>query len=72
MARIKATERRRGIAPHSKAKTKLATTRGKSKVVVKRPSARPLPANMKREIASVIETARSFEGTPINLAVLPG
>jgi probable lipoprotein NlpC len=64
MARIKASERRRGVAPRSKAKTKLATAAGKSKVVMKRPGSRPLPANMKREIASVIETARSFEGTP--------
>jgi probable lipoprotein NlpC len=64
MARIKATERRRGVSPTNKTKAKIATAAGKSKVVVKRPSARPLPANLRREVASVIETARSFEGTP--------
>ncbi|TGE08809.1 NlpC/P60 family protein [Hymenobacter fodinae] len=64
MARIKANERRRGVSPANKSKAKIATAAGKSKVVVKRPSARPTPANLRREIASVIETARSFEGTP--------
>lgn len=65
MARIKAAERRRGAAPVSKAKTKTASPAGKSKVVVKGAATRrPFPANVSRNIVSVIETARSYEGTP--------
>ncbi len=65
MARIKAAERRRGGAPVSKSKTKVATPTGKSKVTVKRPAVRhPFPANVPRNVVSVIETARSYEGTP--------
>jgi len=66
MARLKSTARRRGSAPVAKSKTKAASTYGKTKVVVKRPSAerRPLPANLPQALATVIETARSYEGTP--------
>ncbi|SNC67787.1 Cell wall-associated hydrolase, NlpC family [Hymenobacter gelipurpurascens] len=65
MARMKATERRRGVAPSRKAKSKLSTVAGTRKVVVKGATARrPVPANVKREVASIIETARSYEGTP--------
>jgi probable lipoprotein NlpC len=65
MARIKAAERRPGARPAGKAKTKVATATGKSKVVVKgAPARRPVPANLRREVASVIETARSYVGTP--------
>ncbi|WP_262490717.1 C40 family peptidase [Hymenobacter gelipurpurascens] len=62
---MKATERRRGVAPSRKAKSKLSTVAGTRKVVVKGATARrPVPANVKREVASIIETARSYEGTP--------
>lgn len=55
MARIKAAERSR------KAKTVSRTPAGRSKVVVKRPSS---PASVSRSLATVIETARSYQGTP--------
>jgi len=62
MARIKAAERnRRGRAAVAKAKTKMATAGGKAKIVTKR---RSTPANVSREMATVIETARSYQGTP--------
>lgn len=62
MARIKAEERRRGVRrPVAKAKTKAATPAGKAKIVTKR---RSTPANASREIVTVIETARSYQGTP--------
>ena len=62
MARIKAEERRRrGGAPVSKSKAKATTASGKAKIVTKR---RSTPANASREIVTVIETARSFQGTP--------
>lgn len=62
MARIKAAERhRRGRAPISKSKTKTATSTGRAKIVTKRSST---PANASREMATVIETARSYQGTP--------
>jgi probable lipoprotein NlpC len=62
MARIKAAERnRRGRAPVSKTKTKTATTTGRAKIVTKRSST---PLNASREMVTVIETARSFQGTP--------
>ena len=62
MARIKAEERRRG-GRFAKSKTRYASSRGKTKIVAKR-GARPLPANISRELATVIQTARSYEGTP--------
>lgn len=62
MARIKAAERnRRGRAPISKAKTKTTTPTGRAKIVTKRSST---PLNASREMVTVIETARSFQGTP--------
>ncbi len=61
MARIKAAERRKG---GSKSKSKYASSRGKTKVVAKRGARRKLPANISRELATVIQTARSYEGTP--------
>lgn len=66
MARMKASNRRRGVAaPTVKSKVKTSTAAGKAKSVVRRPApARPLPANVPRQMAMVIETARSFQGTP--------
>ncbi|UOQ76152.1 C40 family peptidase [Hymenobacter sp. 5516J-16] len=66
MARMKAADRRRGASPALvKSKVKTSTPAGKSKVVARRPTpARPLPANVPRQMAMVIETARSFQGTP--------
>jgi cell wall-associated NlpC family hydrolase len=65
MARIKAEERRRkGGRPVAKAKSKYSSSRGKTKIVAKRGARRPLPANISRELATVIQTARSYEGTP--------
>jgi cell wall-associated NlpC family hydrolase len=61
MARIKAAERRKG---GSKTKSKYASARGKTKIVAKRGARRKLPANVSRELATVIQTARSYEGTP--------
>jgi probable lipoprotein NlpC len=58
MARMKAAERRRGV---SKAKTKSRVPAGKSKVVVKRSSN---PGTIRRDLATVIQTARSYQGTP--------
>ncbi|WP_240635523.1 C40 family peptidase [Hymenobacter rigui] len=64
MARMKAAERRRGVSGSTvKAKTKSGAAVGKSKTVVRRPS-RPLPANVPVQLAAVIETARSYQGTP--------
>ncbi|WP_345074233.1 C40 family peptidase [Hymenobacter fastidiosus] len=59
MARMKAAERRRGGVAKSKAKA--TSPGGKSKVVVKR---RSTPATVRKELATVIQTARSFQGTP--------
>lgn len=65
MAAIKAKERRRtGGRPTAKSKSKYASSRGRTKVVAKRGARRPLPANISRELATVIQTARSYEGTP--------
>ncbi|PJJ58969.1 cell wall-associated NlpC family hydrolase [Hymenobacter chitinivorans DSM 11115] len=63
MARLKAEERRRrgGARPVAKAKTKTSAPTGKSKIVVKRAST---PATVSRDLATVIEAARSYEGTP--------
>ncbi|UYZ61383.1 C40 family peptidase [Hymenobacter weizhouensis] len=63
---MKAADRRGGTVARTKAKSKLATSAGKSKVVTKRPAAarRPLPAGTPASVAMVIEAARSFEGTP--------
>lgn len=62
MARLKAEERRRrGARPVAKAKTKVSVPAGKSKVVVKRAST---PATVSKDLATVIEAARSYEGTP--------
>jgi len=66
MARMKAAARHRASMPMAKSKSKAASPAGKTKVVVKRaPSERrPLPANLPQALATVIETARSYEGTP--------
>lgn len=66
MARMKAANRRRSSTPLAKSKTKATSATGKTKVVVKRPASerRPLPANLPQAVATVIETARSYEGTP--------
>ncbi|MBB4600593.1 cell wall-associated NlpC family hydrolase [Hymenobacter luteus] len=68
MARMKAADRRRGAAPAVvKSKVKTSTPAGRTKTVARRPAApaaRPLPANVPRQMAVVIETARSFQGTP--------
>jgi len=62
MARIKAEERRRsGRAPLAKSKAKSSTPAGKTKIVTKRSST---PANASSAIQTVIETARSYQGTP--------
>lgn len=65
MARIKAAERnRRGRAPvsrSSKSKSKATTPTGTAKIVTKR---RSTPLNASREMVTVIETARSYQGTP--------
>ncbi|MET4106934.1 C40 family peptidase [Hymenobacter sp. UYP22] len=62
MARMKATARRRpATRPGTvKAKTKVPATAGRTKTVVRR----PLPANVPAQMAAVIETARSYQGTP--------
>ncbi|WP_234988662.1 C40 family peptidase [Hymenobacter daecheongensis] len=59
IARMKAAERRRGGAGKAKAKAKVPA--GKSKIVVKRRSS---PATIRQDLATVIQTARSFQGTP--------
>lgn len=65
MARLKAADRRRGVAPRTvKSKTKVASSAGRTKAVTRRPAGRPLPANVPTQIAAVIETARSYQGTP--------
>ncbi|MBC8084365.1 MAG: C40 family peptidase [Hymenobacter sp.] len=62
MARIKAAERnRRGRVPVSKTKARTATATGTAKIVTKR---RSTPLNASREIVTVIEAARSYQGTP--------
>jgi probable lipoprotein NlpC len=59
MARMKAAERRRGAG--GKAKVKTTAPAGKSKIVVKRASS---PATIRKDLATVIQTARSYQGTP--------
>lgn len=64
MARIKAAERNRrsrGRAPIAKSKTRATTASGTAKIVTKR---RSTPLNASREMVTVIETARSYQGTP--------
>jgi probable lipoprotein NlpC len=62
MARLKAEERRRrGARPVAKAKSKLSSPTGKSKTVVKRSSN---AGSVSKDLATVIEAARSYEGTP--------
>lgn len=64
MARMKATARRRGPAPATtKSKVKTSTAAGKTKTVARRPT-KPLPANVPAQLGAVIETARSYQGTP--------
>jgi cell wall-associated NlpC family hydrolase len=58
MARIKAEERRRGHMPMAKSKTKGGYGSTREKIVVKR------SGNVSRDIATVIEAARSYQGTP--------
>ncbi|WP_426490564.1 C40 family peptidase [Hymenobacter sp. 102] len=63
MARMKAAARRRTPARSTatvKTKTKTPTAAGRSKTVVRR----PLPANVPAQLGAVIETARSYQGTP--------
>ncbi|RYU76060.1 C40 family peptidase [Hymenobacter persicinus] len=57
MARMKAADRRRGVV----SKTKSKAPAGKAKLVVKRKSS---PATVRQDLATVIQTARSFQGTP--------
>ncbi|WP_324671922.1 C40 family peptidase [Hymenobacter sp. GOD-10R] len=66
MARLKANARRRSSTPVARSKSKITSSTGNTKIVVKRPSSerRPLPANLPQALATVIETARSYEGTP--------
>jgi len=62
MARMKAADRRRGTSrPVARTKTRTSLPAGRTKIVVKRSS---LPANVPREMATVIATARSYQGTP--------
>ncbi len=62
MARIKAEERhRRAGGAVAKSKSKATTASGKTKIVSKN---RSTPANASRAIVAVIETARSYQGTP--------
>ena len=65
VARMKAAERARGRgrAPVT-VKTKSKTAAGRTKMVSRRPGASPIAANVSRPIAEVIETARSYQGTP--------
>lgn len=65
MARLKAADRRRGSGSFTRSKAKTASPTGRTKVVVKRAAGRPpLPADLPRALATVIEEARSYEGTP--------
>ncbi|WP_460612794.1 C40 family peptidase [Hymenobacter seoulensis] len=65
MARMKAAERKRGISRATvKSKSKTSTAAGKRKVVARRPAGRAFPANVPAQLSAVIETARSFQGTP--------
>ena len=62
MVRLKAAERnRRGRDPAGKDKAKATTATGKAKIVTKH---RSTPGNASRELAAVVETARSYQGTP--------
>jgi probable lipoprotein NlpC len=64
MARLKAEARRRGTrTPVAvvKSKVKSSTGAGTTKIVTKRSST---PATASRTISTVIETARSYQGTP--------
>ncbi|WP_400192038.1 C40 family peptidase [Hymenobacter sp. B81] len=63
MARLKAEDRRRGP---STARSKVKTKSGKttSKTVVRRPRRPSSPATVDRQLSAVIETARSYQGTP--------
>lgn len=62
MTRMKATARRRPATRSTtvKTKTKVPAAAGRTKSVVRR----PLPANVPAQMAAVIETARSYQGTP--------
>ncbi|MCA8833434.1 C40 family peptidase [Hymenobacter pini] len=62
MARMKAADRRRVSSRTTtvKTKTKVSSTAGRAKTIVRR----PLPANVPAQMAAVIETARSYQGTP--------
>jgi cell wall-associated NlpC family hydrolase len=65
MARIKATERGRGRGSSVvRSKTKTKTAAGSTKMISRRPGARPVAANVSAPIAEVIETARSYQGVP--------
>lgn len=65
MARLKAANRRRGNAPLVRSKTTTTNARGTTtKIVTKRAAPAPLPANVSRSMVTVIETARSYQGTP--------
>jgi cell wall-associated NlpC family hydrolase len=59
IARMKAESRGRAT---SRVKTK--TSRGTTKTVVRTPKRTGSPASVNRQLASVIETARSYQGTP--------
>lgn len=63
MARMKTADRRRGTSrrPVARTKTRASLPAGRTKIVVKRGA---LPANVPREMATVIATARSYHGTP--------
>ncbi|WP_460675834.1 C40 family peptidase [Hymenobacter coalescens] len=65
MARMRAADRRG--AGSSKVKTKTKTARmssGGRKIVTRGPKRSSSPASANRQIATVIETARSYQGTP--------
>jgi cell wall-associated NlpC family hydrolase len=67
MARMKAAERRRGrggVAAPSRSKYKTKTGVGTTKSVVRGSNRRNAPVSANRQIAAVIETARSYQGTP--------
>ncbi|MBC6988275.1 NlpC/P60 family protein [Hymenobacter jejuensis] len=66
MARMKAEERRRRAGlPVAKSKAKYGSGARKSKMVVKSPvGSRARSGNVSEDLATVIEAARSYQGTP--------
>ncbi|WP_243635958.1 C40 family peptidase [Hymenobacter edaphi] len=65
IARMKAAERRGAGSGKTKVKTKTAgMSPGSRKIVAKGPRRASSPASANRQIANVIEEARSYQGTP--------